>query len=133
MNSVHSNSKFKFEKRTMLSGKATLPLWNEPSHDYVSRLRRLSMGRYFYVFGRRTIYWPKIENVSWTKCYLFSILYTPAKFLASRFNNIKNIAKSVDPLKYSVPSIFWDSRQKIRPYLKLVMDDANWDLQNVGN
>ena len=34
------------------------------------------------------------------------------KFQASRFNNIKNIAKSVDPLKYSVPSIFWDSSRK---------------------
>ena len=27
-----------------------------------------------------------------------SILYTPTKFQASRFNNIKKIAKSVDPL-----------------------------------
>ena len=30
----------------------------------------------------------------------------PAKFQASRFNNKNKIAKSVDPLKYSVPSIF---------------------------
>ena len=30
----------------------------------------------------------------------------PAKFQASRFNNIKKVAKSVDPIKYSVPSIF---------------------------
>ena len=43
-----------------------------------------------------------------TKWYLFQILilYTPTKFQASRFNNMKKIAKSVDPLKYSVPSIF---------------------------
>ena len=32
---VYSKSKSKFEKRTTLRGKATLPLWNEPSHDYV--------------------------------------------------------------------------------------------------
>ena len=64
------------------------------------------MGRQAYVFGRRPISRLKIENFTVTKCYLFSILYTPAKFQASRFNNKNKIAKSVDPLKYSVPSIF---------------------------
>ena len=64
------------------------------------------MGRKAYVFDRRPISRPKIENLTRTKCYLFSILYASAKFQASRFNNIKNIAKSVDPLKYSAPSIF---------------------------
>ena len=60
------------------------------------------MGPLVYVFGRRPIFRPKIENFTGTKFYLFSILYTPANFQASRFNNIKKIAKSVDPLKYSV-------------------------------
>ena len=58
------------------------------------------------VFGRRPIFKPKIENFLFIKCYLFPILYTPAKFQASRFNNKRKIAKSVDPLKHSVPSIF---------------------------
>ena len=60
-----------------------------------------------YIIGRRPISRPEIENFTGTKCYLFSILYTPTKFQASRFNNIKRIAKSFDPLKYSVPSIFF--------------------------
>ena len=48
------------------------------------------MGRKAYVFSRRPISKPKIENFTGTKCNLFSILYTAAKFQASRFNNIKN-------------------------------------------
>ena len=35
LTSLYSKSKSKFKKRTTLRGKATLPLWNEPSHDYV--------------------------------------------------------------------------------------------------
>ena len=57
------------------------------------------MGRQAYVFGRRPISRLKIENFTIIKCYLFSILYTFAKFQASRFNNKNKIAKSVDPLK----------------------------------
>ena len=64
------------------------------------------MGRQAYVFGRRPISRLKIENFTITKCYLFSILNTPANFQPSRFNNKNKIAKLVDPLKYSVPSIF---------------------------
>ena len=55
------------------------------------------MGRQAYVFGSIPIPRPKIEYFTLTKCYLFSILYTAAKFQASRFNNSKEIAKSVDP------------------------------------
>ena len=55
-------------------------------------------GRRPMVFGRRPISRPKIENFIGPKCYLFLILYTPAKFQASRFNNKKKISKSVDPL-----------------------------------
>ena len=40
------------------------------------------------VFGRMPIFRPKIENFTLAKCYLFSILYTPAKFQASRFNEV---------------------------------------------
>ena len=39
-------------------------------------------------------------------CYLFSILYMPTKLQASRFNIFQKIANLVDPIKYSVPSIF---------------------------
>ena len=64
------------------------------------------MGQLAYVFGRRPISRPKIENFTRTKCYLFSILYTPTKLQTSRFNNFQKIANSVDPIEYSVPSIF---------------------------
>ena len=64
------------------------------------------MGQLAYVFGRRPISRPKIENFIRTKCYLFSILYMSTKFQASRFTNFQKIANSVDPIKYSVPSIF---------------------------
>ena len=86
----------------MLPGKVSLPLCNEPSHDYVGDY--LWTGRPM-VFGRRPIFIPKIENFTRTKCYLFSIIYTSVKFQASRFNN-KKIAKSVHPLNPLVPEFF---------------------------
>ena len=61
---------------------------------------------FFLLKGRRPISRPKIENFTQTKCYLFSILYTLTKLQDSRFNNFQKIANSVDPIKYSVPSIF---------------------------
>ena len=54
--------------------------------------------RPIYVFGRRPISRPKIENFTRTKCYLFSILYRSFKFQASRFNNIKKSQSRSIPL-----------------------------------
>ena len=73
------------------------------------------MGWQAYVFGRRPISRLKIENFTLTKCYLFSILYTPAKFQASRFNNKNKITKSVDPLSIWYRLFFETRGKKTRP------------------
>ena len=49
-------------------------------------LTSLSYGRVFCLES-------KIKNFTRTKFYLFSVLYTPTKFQASRFNNIKKNSK----------------------------------------
>ena len=53
-------------------------------------------------FGVRPISRPKIENFT-IKKHLFPILYTPAKFQASSFNNKKKVLTLAEPLTNSAP------------------------------
>ena len=104
----------KFGKVFLLRGKATLPLWNEPKHNYVG----LAVKEFYLwarrptprmVFDRRPISRPKIENFTRTKCWGISILHMHEQFQASRFNNKKKYPKVVDPL-----NINSQIRQEIR-------------------
>ena len=85
---------------------ATLPLWNEHKHNYVGPpvtemnavpvgLRRAWFSAVGLFLGR------KIENFTYTKCFYFFILHTPAKFQASRFNN-KRKSTSGGPIPLSI-------------------------------
>ena len=111
----------------MLPGKATLALWNEPSHDYVglpiTEIIYGPVGLWFSAVGQFLGLKSKIsheQNVN----FQFHIRLRNFRLQDSII--IKKISKSVDPLiKYSVPSIFWDSRQETRPQLKLVMVNTN--------
>ena len=80
--------------------KTTLPLWNEPKHNYVAKPTsyrdKYWAGRPMD-FGVRPFSRPKTKNFTQTKYLYFSILYAPAKYQASRFNN-KKIEKFADPL-----------------------------------
>ena len=71
---------------------ATLPLWNEPKHNYVgplvTEMNAVPVGLRNAWFSAVGLFLGrKIENFTLTKCFYFSILHTPAKFQASRFNN----------------------------------------------
>ena len=54
----------------MLRGKATLPLWFEPSHDYVGPAVTEPINEPVGLIraGFSAVGRPKIENFSWTKC-----------------------------------------------------------------
>ena len=91
----------------MLRGKATLPLWFEPSHDYVGPavteiiygpvgLIRAGFSAVGLFLGRKS----KISNEQ-NKCSGISILHTHAKFQASRISNKKKYLKVADSLKKS--------------------------------
>ena len=95
----------------MLRGKATLPLWNEPSHDYVGPAvteiihRPVGLIRAgFSTVGLFLGWKSKIsieENVKEFKFYIGM----HAKFQLSRFNNKKKYPKVAGPLKVWRPSI----------------------------
>ena len=81
----------------MLRGKATLPLWFEPSHDYVSSvvteiiygplgLIRAVFSALGLFLGRKS----KISQEQNVKEFEFFIA-THTKFQASRFNNKKKV------------------------------------------
>ena len=89
----------------MLRRKATLALWNEPSHDYVGPAGMEIIHRPvvliragFSAIGPFLVRKSKFsieENVKEFQFYIG----THAKFQASRFNNKKKYLKVADPLK----------------------------------
>ena len=76
----------------MSPSKAILSVLNEPSHDYVGLpVSEIIYGPVDLWFSAVVLFLGLKSKISQEKkCYLFSILYTPSKFQASRFNNNKN-------------------------------------------
>ena len=105
LTSVFLKTRSKFQNVFLSMDEATLPLWNEHKHNYVGPpvtemnavpvgLRRAWFSAVGLFLGR------KIENFTYTKCFYFFILHTPAKFQASRFNNKrKSTSGGAIPLK----------------------------------
>ena len=79
----------------MLRGKATLPLWFKPSHDYVGPAVTE------IIYGPEGLIRARFSAVGLFLGRKLKILHTHAKFQSSRFNNKKKYLKVADPLEKS--------------------------------
>ena len=92
------------KKNFLLRGRATLPLWFKPKHNYVgpavTEWIYEPVGLICAGFSAVGLFLGRKSKISHkTQCFYFSILHTHAKFQSSRFNNKKKYLKVADPLK----------------------------------